>query len=114
MFGAFDTNAPLYQWIAKLNRIRASTEALRTGVQRERWQDDTAYAFEREAGASAAVVAINSSNTMRILPLQNLHVPAGTVLVDALGSGASFVVDADLKLAVRVPAHGVVILTNTP
>ncbi len=114
MLSVADTNAPLYQWIAKLNRIRASTEALRTGVQRERWQDDTAYAFEREVGTSAAVVAINSSNNVRILPLQNLHVPAGTVLTDALGSGATFVVDAELNLAVRVPAHGVVILTNTP
>jgi alpha-amylase len=108
-----DTSAPLYQWIAKLNRIRANTEALRVGVQRERWQDETAYAFEREVGTSAAVVAFNLSNAERTLPLQNLHVPAGSVFTDALGS-ATFTVGADVKLAVRVPAHGVVILTNTP
>lgn len=114
MFGAADASAATYRYIAELNRIRASTEALRTGLQRERWQDDTAYAFEREVGTSAAVVAFNLSNAVRTLPLKNLHVPPGTTFVDALGSGATFTVDAAQQLAVRVPAHAVVILTATP
>ncbi len=112
MFAAADPGAPLYRYIADLNRIRATCEALRTGLQRERWQDDTAYAFEREVGTSAAVVAFNLSNAARTLPLQHLHAPAGTVLHDALGSGATATIGADGTLAVAVPAHGVVILTN--
>ena len=113
-FDAADANAPLYQFIATLGAIRTSSEALRIGVQYERWQDDTAYAFERVHAASAAVVALNLSATERTLPLQHLHVAPGTTLVDALGSGLTVVVDAEQKLSVRVQAHSVVILTNPP
>ena len=60
MFDRADPTAPLYSYIARLNEIRAASAALRTGVQRERWQDGTAYAFERE-GASAALVVFNST-----------------------------------------------------
>lgn len=114
LFDGADPDAPLYRYLATLNRIRAATEALRTGVQRERWQDDTAYAFEREAGTSAAVVAFNLSGAERTLPLQHLHIPPGTMLTDALGSGQTATVDAAQQLSVRVPAHAAVILTTPP
>ena len=80
-------------------------------LHEQRWQDDTAYAFEREAGTSRRV---QLEHERAQLPFQHLHVPPGTVFVDALGSGATFTVDAEQKLSVRVPAHAVVILTNTP
>ena len=111
-FAATDPAAPLYQYIRELNRIRGGCEALRTGLQRERWQDDTAYAFEREAGTSAAVVAFNLSDAERTLALDNLHVPAATTLHDALGSGATVTVGSDRRVAVTIPARSVMILTN--
>jgi glycosidase len=112
MFDRADANHPLYALIRRLHDIRSGSAAIRGGVQRERWQDDTAYAFERESGASAVVVAVNISGNQRTLPLVHLHVPAGTKLTDALGSGASFVVGADQAMAVTVPANSIVILTN--
>jgi alpha-amylase len=105
-----DPSAPLARFITQLNAIRAATPALRTGTQHERWQDDTAYAFEREAGASTAVVGVNTSGTDRTLPLQHLHVPDGTVLHDRFGSATITVSGGTLALV--VPAHGAVILTN--
>jgi len=112
LFDAADAGAPLYAHLRQLNEIRAATPALRTGTQRERWQDDTTYAFEREVDASAAVVAFNLGTTARTLPLQHLHVPVGTTFHDALGSGATATVDADQKLAVTIPPGAVVILTH--
>jgi alpha-amylase len=100
---------PLTRYLATLAKIRASHEALRVGTQYERWQDDTAYAFERVAGASVAVVAFNLSREARTLTLRHLHVAPGTVLRDALGSGT---VTAGDELAVTVPAMSVAILTN--
>lgn len=107
----FDPSAPLYAYVRQLNAIRAAHEALRTGVQRERWQDDTVYAFEREAGASAAVVAINIGAAARTLTLATGETP-GTVLVDALGSGATVTIGADRTVLVQLPARSVVVLTN--
>jgi alpha-amylase len=109
MFDAIGAT-PLYRYIATLANIRASHEALRAGVQHERWQDDTAYAFERVAGGSVAVVAFNLGKDARTLPLRHVQAPAGTVLRDALGGGTA-TVDGD-ALAVSVPAMSVVILTN--
>jgi len=110
LFGTVDPNQALYQYLKSLNAIRASTEALRLGAQHERWQDDTAYAFEREAGTSAAIVAFNMSAMARTLQLQHLHVPGGTAFHDAFDSGTTVTVDAGQNANVTVPARGVVIL----
>jgi len=112
LFAGADPTSPGYQWIAKLHQIRAAHAALRIGAQLERWQDDTAYAFERESGGDAAVVAFNLGTTTRTLPLAHMHVAAGTVLHDALGSGVTATVDAALNLSLAVPPRAVVILTN--
>lgn len=112
LFQSADPAASLYSYIARLQQARAGSAALRGGAQRERWQDDTAYAFEREAEGSVVVVGFNLSNAARTLPLQNLHAPAGTVLHDALGTGATATIDASLHLALAVPPRSVVVMIN--
>jgi len=112
MFGRYDAGAPLYAWIAKLNAARASTPALRGGLQYEHWQDDTAYAFERVDGDSVAVAAFNTSGGTRTLALGNLHVAAGTTLRDALGGTATATVSGSGGVSVTIPARSVLLLVH--
>src|SRR5439155_18181404 len=101
MFDAFDATQPLYRYVAKLNQIRATTAALRLGDQHERWQDNTAYAFERESGASTAVVVLNLAGEPRTFAL-HVTSPPGTVLHDSLGSAGSVTVGAGGEQSVTV------------
>jgi len=112
MAGHFDANAPLYGWLQKLHAARAATPALRTGAQHERWQDDTAYAFEREDGASAALVAFNTGGATRTLALHDMHVPPGTAFHDALGGAASATVDGSGGTTVTIPPRTVLVLVH--
>lgn len=41
----FNANHDLYQYIAKLNRVRNSHPALQNGTQKEKWADDSFYSF---------------------------------------------------------------------
>jgi alpha-amylase len=105
----FDPDAPVYRYVAQLNRAR--NRALKLGPQIERWQDDTAYAFERESGNSVALVTFNLGLTERTITMRHLHAPAGTVLTDALGGAASVRIGKDHSVTVTVPARSVLVLT---
>jgi alpha-amylase len=105
----FDANAPLYKYVAQLNKAR--NRALKLGPQLERWQDDTAYAFERESGDSVALVTFNLGAEARAITMQHMHAPAGTLLIDAMGGAASVRIGKDLSVTVTVPARSVLILT---
>jgi len=112
LFDAAATEAPLYRYLQQLHAIRAQHPALRVGVQRERWQDDTAYAFERTLADSTdgAIVGFNLSGGARTLSLQHLRIPAGTELVDALGGATAITVSPDGRAAVAIAANSAVIL----
>ena len=111
MFDAFDSSKPLYRYIAQLNAIRAATPALRIGSQTERWQDDTAYAFERTSGDSHALVVINLGAEPRTLALHHLHA-AGAVLHDRLGHAGDLSIAGDGSATLTIPAHSAAAFTK--
>ena len=105
----FEPASPLYAWIRQLNAVRAATPGLRTGAQRERWQDDTAYAFER---GDSVLVVFNSAGTARTLALRT-SIPPGSTLRDALGTTAGATVDGGGNVSVTIPARTVLVLVRS-
>jgi len=75
----YDTGAPLYAHVAALADLRASTPALATGAQVERYADGPVYAFSR----------VGDDDVEHLVALNNAATPA-TVTVDTLTPGASF------------------------
>ena len=83
----FDTNNELYKYIAKVNAIRNSHPALQNGSQKEKWVDNTFYAYQRSSGTDEVVVLINNSwgNETRTIPnLDNFG--NGTILKNQMGT----------------------------
>jgi alpha-amylase len=105
----FDVKAPLYEYVARLNKARNA--ALRRGAQMERWRDDTMYAFERASGDSVALVTFNLGNSARTITMQHLSAPAGTVLTDAMGGTATATIAGDRSVTITAPRRSVLILT---
>jgi glycosidase len=112
MAGAFDPSQPVYQLVRRLNDLRRRVPALRTGLQRERWRDDAVYAFEREEGASAALVGVNVDAAAHTITVHHMRVPAGTVLSDVLSDGPAVTVDGAGDATITIPARSVLVLTN--
>uniref|UniRef100_UPI0014388CC2 alpha-amylase family glycosyl hydrolase n=1 Tax=Paenibacillus sp. HB172176 TaxID=2493690 RepID=UPI0014388CC2 len=99
----FDESTNTYQHVAKLNQIRRSYEALRTGKQREMWSAQNLYAFSRrvDSGANVGQEVISvfsnasSGSQTATIPLRaESTLPVGTVLVNQLNTNESVTVQS--------------------
>ncbi|MFC5704062.1 carbohydrate binding domain-containing protein [Cohnella faecalis] len=99
----FDENTNTYQFVAKLNQIRKTYEALRKGKQREMWSAQNLYAFSRrvESGTNVGQEVISvfsnaSSGTQTVtIPLRaESTLTVGTVLVNQLNTSDSVTVQS--------------------
>ncbi len=85
----FDTESPMYKWLAKIAGVRKEYAALRRGEQWMRWSETDAtglFAFSRIHDGQEVVVAINFSaqTTVRTMFVDAGISPKGTVFRDAL------------------------------
>jgi alpha-amylase len=121
----FDTSAPSFQYLKRLNAIRKAYPALRRGEQQVMWaseriddeSDAGIFAFERaggDAGDGYALMIINAHRGHDSSPSfegANMVVSAaaGTVLVDVL-TGAELTVSGDGTFAPVLPPGSAMIL----
>jgi alpha-amylase len=83
----FNTNHELYQYIAKLNRVRNSHPALQNGSQKEKWADDSFYSFQRSKNGDEAIVLINNSWNSQTRTIGNFdNLSNGTRLTNQLSN----------------------------
>jgi alpha-amylase len=126
----FDTGAPLFQWLQHLGALRRSYVALRRGEPKVTWAssrtgdegDAGVFAFERtggDAGDGYALVVFNVNRDHPSTPVFQgspmvVAQPEGTVLVDVLGSGATYTVGSGGTLAVTLdPMTGAVLVPES-
>jgi glycosidase len=93
------TNAPLYQHIAALNRARAAHPSLTRGSYQERW-GDAVLAFSRVYDDEEALVVINNDGGNKSIHPQ-VGKPDGTEFVNALNPADKVTVSGG-KLSVNV------------
>ncbi len=114
----FDTSGATFQWTKRVLALRAAYPALRRGGTRVIWStahtadesDAGIFAFERfgpDSGGSYVVMVFNThqghaSTTNFDGESMKLSAPPGTVLVDALGDGATYVIADDGSLDITV------------
>ncbi|MBE0336203.1 family 14 glycosylhydrolase [Paenibacillus sp. 23TSA30-6] len=83
----FNANHELYQYIAKLNRVRNSHPALQNGSQKEKWADDSFYSFQRSKNGDEAIVLINNSWNSQTRTISNFdNLSNGTRLTNQLSN----------------------------
>ncbi|AIW42232.1 family 14 glycosylhydrolase [Paenibacillus polymyxa] len=83
----FNANHDLYQYIAKLNRVRNSHPALQNGSQKEKWVDDSFYSFQRSKNGDEAIVLINNSWSSQTRTIGNFdNLSNGTRLTNQLSN----------------------------
>ncbi|MFK4343080.1 MULTISPECIES: family 14 glycosylhydrolase [unclassified Paenibacillus] len=83
----FNANHELYQYIAKLNRVRNSHPALQNGNQKEKWADDSFYSFQRSKNGDEAIVLINNSWNSQTRTIGNFdNLSNGTRLTNQLSN----------------------------
>ncbi|WP_252361573.1 alpha-amylase family glycosyl hydrolase, partial [Paenibacillus terrae] len=83
----FNANHELYQYIAKLNRVRNSHPALQNGSQKEKWADDSFYSFQRSKNGDEAIVLINNSWNSQTRTIGNFdNLSNGTRLTNQLSN----------------------------
>ncbi len=127
----FDTEAPTYQYLARLGALRKRHAALRKGTQRVTWAssrsgdepDAGVFAFERtggDAGDSYALVVVNSNAAHESSPAyegapMKVGAAPGTVLVDVLAaSGASYTVGPGGEVAITLePLTGALLVPES-
>ncbi len=91
-------------FVTKLGKVRACSDALRRGTYRALVADAEAFAYAREDNGDAAIAIVTRNATAPIaLPMQGLTKGAW---VDALGSGIAF--DASSP-TITMPTHAVAI-----
>jgi alpha-amylase len=126
----YDTSGEMFAFIARLIEIRAERAALRRGDTRFRWsstrtggeQDAGVIAFERMTDDEVVLVVVNTHGVERETSASSLgfgdmrvSFAPGTELFDLLDpTAAPLTVDAEQHLVVRVPPHGVRILSPSP
>lgn len=122
----FDTTGATFRHVSKLSQLRREVPALRKGETRVLFatdhtqleQDAGLFAFERtggDAGPSYALVVLNTNGRNAAQTELTTSMPAGTVLVDRLGDGATqLTVGAQGKVAVAVPAQSALVLVRGP
>ncbi|MBI2933180.1 MAG: hypothetical protein HYY16_16165 [Planctomycetes bacterium] len=110
----FNPRHELYEWVAKLNKLRREAEPLRRGEFVARWGESAGpgvYAFSRVTPTEEILVAFNTSGETRTatnVPLERKLSPPGAILVDALGSKEAVQVDAGrAQVDLTLPAYGV-------
>ncbi|WP_118180529.1 alpha-amylase family glycosyl hydrolase [Paraburkholderia phosphatilytica] len=107
----FDTNAPLYQFIAQLTALRRQNLVFSRGTPAILDQDSGgpgAFAYRMSYGDVSAVVAINTSDTQPQMRTFATGLRAGTLLENETalnGSAAPLVVAADGTVSVTLPVR---------
>ncbi|MBM6978811.1 MAG: hypothetical protein I3J03_03745 [Actinomyces succiniciruminis] len=118
---SFDESATIYTYIQRLNAVRAAVPALRTGIQREMWSDQTVYSFSRrndDSGNESITVSTNSWDTQtRTIPLRTEStLSVGDVLVDAMNTSNVVTVTAGgitgKQITVTLPEHSTAIFVE--
>lgn len=95
----FNENHIIYKHIQRLAEIRQNYTALRRGVQREMWLEDTVYAYSRRIDATGEEVITVMTNSWepqtRTIPLRSESTLAvGTVLTNLLNTTETVTVQA--------------------
>jgi len=110
----YDTDAPLYQHIAELSALRASTPALESGAQIERFVADGAgiYAFSRVHRDEKIehLVALNNASQERTATFTTLTPGATYGVLSGDDDGTPVTADAAGEVTVTVPATSAVVL----
>ncbi|MDD5369099.1 MAG: glycoside hydrolase family 13 protein [Anaerolineaceae bacterium] len=111
-WGAEVWKAGLRTWLQHLIGLRKHLAALRRGSYLRLLVDDTrgCYVYARVLGDEKVIVALNTSNTRRILrvPVGQMGWSEGHILHNQLGKGESVVSGLNLVLSVR-PWSGLVL-----
>lgn len=100
------TNAPLYQHIARLNRARAAHPSLRRGSFQERWSHGSRgpYAYSRVLGEEEALVALNTADGEQAINPQ-VGKADGTEFYNTLNPSETVTVSGG-RLSFSLPAKG--------
>jgi len=109
MFEKFNPKHELYEYVAKLGKIRRESEALRRGAFVARWAEPGGrglYAFSRVTEGEEVLVAFNTAGEARSARSVKVERGAGSAFVDAIdGRDAVRIGDGNVDLA--LPAYGV-------
>lgn len=125
----FDREAPTYQWVQKLSRLRGAYPALRRGDQSVAWaserfeaeSDAGIFAYERMGGYAQggyALIVLNTSQTQDSTTAFEdttmvVSQPDGAVLVDVI-AGESYTVGAGGTLPITLaPQTGAVLVPQS-
>jgi len=108
----FDTDAPIYQHIADLAALRATTPALVDGAQIERPVSgaDSVYAFSRVLATDKIehLVALNNATTPAAVTVTSLT--PGATFSPLYGGGGAVTADTEGVVSVTVPALSALVL----
>lgn len=96
---SFDEDATIYRHIQRLAALKKEYPALRTGVQREMWSDETFYAFSRldsSTGSETITAATNSWDSQtRAIPIrEESSLRVGDVLVNLMNTSEKIAVQS--------------------
>ena len=108
----FDTDAPMYTYIAELSALRSAYPALARGAQIERYADSGpgVYVFSRVDREEKIeyLVALNNSGEEKTVELTTLTPLASYEVLS--GGGVGVTTNADGAASVTVPALGTIVL----
>ena len=106
----FATDGVLYSHISTLASLRASTPALATGAQIERYAEGPVFAFSRVDATEKVehLVALNNSSSPTTVTIPTLT--PGATFTGVYGTTATGTAGADGALEVTIPAHSAVVL----
>ena len=105
----FDTSAPLYRFVAQTASLRKTNKVFSRGTPAILDQDSAgpgAFAYKMTYQSTAAIVAINTSDSNAITRTFATGLPRGTVLVNRASVGGSsdlLVVAADGTVTTALP-----------
>jgi len=105
----YDTDAPVYEHVADLARLREQHPALVDGAQVERFADDGVYAFSRVDRDDRVeyLVALNNTDAEKTVDVTTLT--AGAAFAPVYGTTAAVSSDAEATASVTVPALSAVV-----
>lgn len=119
---SFDEDATIYRHIQRLAALKKEYPALRTGVQREMWSDESFYAFSRldEATNSETITAATNSweRQERTVPIRSeSSLRVGDTLVNLMNTSETVTVQAGgitgRQIVVSVEGHGAAVFSKT-
>ena len=107
----FDTDAPLYRYIAEVTALRRSNRVFSRGaplILRDNAATPGALAYRMAHGADSMLVVFNSSAGETLLDNMDTRLPAGTLLQGLYGIDGTprdLVVGANGRISMKLAAH---------